>query len=85
MDKIANPFSYHNIKLKDKQDSVDSIRQGQKAFREEITSYNNLLGYRMRYCTRCGVGIGLMTYKTYNKRYMDTSCLCERCAKVMGG
>jgi len=69
---------------KDKQD-LDSIKQIQAAFREDIISYNNQVGYRMKHCIRCGVGIKLMTYKMYDKRYTDTSCICGRCNKATGG
>jgi len=61
------------------------VPESQERFAEDIISYNNQLEYRMRHCVRCGVGVRLMTYKMYDKRYTDTSCVCERCNKVMGG
>lgn len=55
------------------------------AFREHILSYNKRPGYCMRCCTCCGVGIGLMDDKEYERKtYTDSLQLkCKRCKKIL--
>jgi len=73
---MAFPNGYHKEEPK-----PPPIETANAAFRKGITLGNRHLGRRMRYCTHCGVGVGIMTRKQYTARYVHRKGLCPRCGE----
>ena len=44
---------------------------------------NELPGEHMRYCEWCGVGLGIMSLREYERRYKENGEACPVCGKTM--